>query len=548
MSQAARAIAAVLLGAVAFALLSPMPASAHAYVVETTPGNGAVLDAAPAEVRIVFNEPVQATVGGLRVFDGDAGRVDDGALLDTPADEVAVALGGLDDGGYVVAYQVTSADGHPVRGLLSFTVGDGELDAEVMAEIAADAESPSATVIGRALRTVGYVAGLLAVGSLVFGTLVARAERDRSLARSVGLVAGLVAAAAAAATIPVQAVVLAGAPAAAADPGFLVEVVASPFGLAAVLRVVALLALVAFLAVSTPVLALAPGAAVIGSYLLDGHQRTVEPAWLLAGADAVHLGAGAVWFAGVVLLALGLRRQRDEHPERAAHLVSRFSAVALVCVALVTAAGVAMAVPLLGSPRALTSTSYGWLLVAKSGVVALVVAVAVVNRWVLVPRVVAAPTGDASTAWRRLSSALRVEAVLLVGVLAVTGVLVVTQPPSQAAGLGGWYEVTGELGDDHEVLLVSDPNRAGTNSLHLFVFGVDDPGQPSDDVDDLALELTHTAEQIGPLRIEPSFVGPGHWLVITDDLVLPGEWQVRVTAGFDRFTEESAQLMLPVAP
>lgn len=207
-----------------------------------------------------------------------------------------------------------------------------------------------------------------------------------------------------------------------------------------------------------------------------------------------------------------------------------------------------MAMPLLGSPRALTSTPYGWLLLAKSGVVAVVLAVAVTNRWVLIPRVIEAPSGQESTAWRRLTTAVRVEALLLVGVLAVTGVLVTTQPPSQAAGLGGWYEVTGQLGDEHEVVLVTDPNRAGTNTLHLFVFRVDAPGQPSEDVDDLMLELTYPAEEIGPIRLEPNFAGPGHWLAVTDDLAFSGEWQIRVVAGFDRFSESSTQLVLPVAP
>lgn len=149
-----------------------------------------------------------------------------------------------------------------------------------------------------------------------------------------------------------------------------------------------------------------PGAAVIGSYMLDGHQRTVEPVWLLAGADAVHLAAASVCFAGVMLLALGVRRRSSEHPESATQLVPRFSGAALASVGLVTAAGFAMAVPLVGSPRALTSTPYGWLLVAKSGIIAAVLAVAVVNRRALVPRVMATASGQVPAAWSRLATAL----------------------------------------------------------------------------------------------------------------------------------------------
>ncbi|HEY3194332.1 MAG TPA: copper resistance protein CopC, partial [Candidatus Dormibacteraeota bacterium] len=45
--------------AVALALaVLPRSASAHAELLQSTPGPGAVLDSAPAEVTLVFSEPV----------------------------------------------------------------------------------------------------------------------------------------------------------------------------------------------------------------------------------------------------------------------------------------------------------------------------------------------------------------------------------------------------------------------------------------------------------------------------------------------------------
>ena len=536
------AVAALTLCAFVFA--APVAAFGHAYLIDVTPGDGEVLQDPPDEVRIVFNEPVELPTGGLRVFDRDVTRVDEGRVDGTSADEIAVELPELDDGGYVVSYRVISADGHPVAGVTTFSVGDDAVDADVVAQVASDAESPLATALGRGLRALGYAAGLLAVGSLVFATLVASDVTDRRRCRVVGVAAGLVAALVAMLAIPVQAVTLSGAVSAAVDPGLVTEVVASSFGLAAVLRVVALLSLVALWAAAAPVAAWVPAAAVIGSYLLDGHQRTTEPAAVVAAADAVHLAAASVWFAGVVLLAWGIRRRGEEHPARAAELVSRFSTVALVSVVLLTLAGVAMAVPLVGTPGALTSTTYGWLLLAKTGVVLVVLVVAVVNRRALLPRVVAAEAGEVPAAWRRLTSALRIEAVLLVGVLAVTGVLSSTQPASEAAGLGGWYEVTAELGED-EVVLVVDPNRVGRNTLHLFV--LDATGRPSEDVEEVTLQLSFPGEDLGPIPVEPNFAGPGHWIASIDDLVFAGDWEFRIVAGYDRFTEVSTRVVVPVA-
>ncbi|MFV0535107.1 MAG: copper resistance protein CopC, partial [Cumulibacter sp.] len=57
-----RALAVVLLGGL-LTLTGAQAASAHAELLSTTPENGAVLDVAPAEVVLTFNEPVQLIDG-----------------------------------------------------------------------------------------------------------------------------------------------------------------------------------------------------------------------------------------------------------------------------------------------------------------------------------------------------------------------------------------------------------------------------------------------------------------------------------------------------
>jgi copper transport protein len=300
--------------------------------------------------------------------------------------------------------------------------------------------------------------------------------------------------------------------------------------------------------------------------VLDGHQQTVQPTWLLVGGDLVHLFAGAVWFGGlVVLIAVMRRRTLDDDPVEAAGLVARFSSIALISVAAVTVGGVAMAVPLVGSFTALTSTTYGWLLVAKVAAVAVVVVIAAYNRQRLVPAITArvVPAGGSvdtqppdtddallhrsRVAWDRLRTTVRVEAGIVAAVLLVTGVLVTTQPASDAAGLEGYYEVTGELADGLVVDVIVDPNRAGQNTLHLYV--IDETlGRPSMEVEDLQLELTYVPEGIGPIPVEPFFAGTGHWTATIDDLAFPGQWEVQITAGIDRFTEERTTVTVPVAP
>ena len=587
------AVPAALLAVLVAALLAAWatPAAAHAYLVSADPADGDVLDEAPEEVRLTFNEPVEVPSDGLRVLDdaADAARVevvDDG----DPSTLTGALPDGLSDGGYVISYRVISADGHPVSGVLTFTVGEAAaVDDAVLADIAGATEGGFAHRFGQFLRGASYAAALLAAGSAGIVALVARTRADRMLARRWGFRGAVALVGLAILSIPVQAAAVTGdGLGAAISLDALREVLTSSVGTAVAVRLVGAAVLSMLLAAGAGGGLLIAGAVpTLGSFVLEGHQRTVEPLWLLAGSDAIHLAAAAVWLAGLIIITAALRRPRRDAQSAAstARLVGRFSAVALATVGAVTASGVAMAVPLVGTPDALVQTTYGRLLLVKTAAVLVVVGLAAYNRQRLVPRVLAAaaPTGGAdgeadtvdardrgsddgdrgdrrvgddpdgagvpptvSPAWHRLATTVRIEAVILLVVALITGSLATTQPASEAAGLGGWYEVTAPLDEELEVDLVVDPNRVGRNTIHIYV--LDGTGRPAEQVDDLTLELAYPEQDLGPIPIEPFFAGTGHWIATVDDLTFPGDWEVEVTAGLGRFDEASTTVTVPVAP
>jgi copper transport protein len=86
-----RRLAALLLAALALALLPASPAAAHAALLASTPQDGVVLDAAPAEVSLQFNQPVGIGLGAVRVIGPDGERVDDGAPYLRPGGKGVVA-------------------------------------------------------------------------------------------------------------------------------------------------------------------------------------------------------------------------------------------------------------------------------------------------------------------------------------------------------------------------------------------------------------------------------------------------------------------------
>ena len=111
---------AVLGTAGALSVLLAGPAAAHNSLVSVDPADGSTVAATPAAVVLTFDEPAVA-LGTQVVVTGPQGRANAGAarLVD---DTVRQEIGrDAPAGRYTVAWRVTSADGHPVTGELSFT-------------------------------------------------------------------------------------------------------------------------------------------------------------------------------------------------------------------------------------------------------------------------------------------------------------------------------------------------------------------------------------------------------------------------------------------
>jgi len=115
-----RRLVAVLTTAVMLSLLVAAPASAHTSLVATDPADGSTVSATPAAVVLTFSEPAVA-LGTQVVVTGPQGQASVGAaqLVDATVRQELVA--GAPAGRYTVAWRVTSEDGHPISGAVSFT-------------------------------------------------------------------------------------------------------------------------------------------------------------------------------------------------------------------------------------------------------------------------------------------------------------------------------------------------------------------------------------------------------------------------------------------
>jgi methionine-rich copper-binding protein CopC len=97
----------------------------HAVLERAEPPAGAVVDAAPPEVRLLFSEAVEPAFSRVQVVDQAGRRADAGKAAVDPRNArlLRVALkSGLSPGTYRVTWRVVSVDTHVIQGSYSFVV------------------------------------------------------------------------------------------------------------------------------------------------------------------------------------------------------------------------------------------------------------------------------------------------------------------------------------------------------------------------------------------------------------------------------------------
>lgn len=178
-----------------------------------------------------------------------------------------------------------------------------------------------------------------------------------------------------------------------------------------------------------------------------GHAGTSDPLVVGMASDMVHLAAGAAWVGGLVALmavALPSTKGKDDR-ERVgiiAPVVTRFSNVAVLCVAVIAATGALRGWMEIRTWDGLTGESYGLALLTKLAVIVPLLALGLFNNRWSKPRIQRAAgdaglTSSGASALRTLRRVVIAEVLLAAVVLAVTAVLVDQAPPAGGPEMHG---------------------------------------------------------------------------------------------------------------
>lgn len=99
-------------------------AFAHARVLNSNPATGATLSAPPTELRIQYNEPVEAAASAVKVIGpGDVELAAEKVIADKDdAKSLVLGLPKLGAGDYRAEWSTVGRDGHRTKGEIRFTV------------------------------------------------------------------------------------------------------------------------------------------------------------------------------------------------------------------------------------------------------------------------------------------------------------------------------------------------------------------------------------------------------------------------------------------
>ncbi|WP_328353904.1 copper resistance protein CopC/CopD [Streptomyces sp. NBC_00445] len=418
--------ALALLGAVlAFLLGGAGPASAHAALTGSDPADTAVLKTAPQQVTLTFTEAVSPSDGSLRVLSPKNERVNKGSVerADGKTNTVRVTLPDkLAKGTYTVSWRVVSADGHPISGAFTFSIGKPSATSAVLPS--GPSVDPTVSRLYGVARYAAYGGLALLIGVAGFALLCWPAALALRLVRRLLLTGWL--------TLMVSTLVLlllrgpyesGRGVTALFDLSLLGPTLTGKTGTALVTRL--LLVTVAGLALA-PITGRLVGStegrdrgaseAAPGNAETDADVRPIAPSVgarvagvLLAVGLAVtwaaaehasaglqvpvaipvavlHLLAMAVWLGGLLTLALILYRA-PAGTTVPGSAVTRFSQLAFGAVLVLTATGVYQSWRQVGSFDALSSTQYGRILCLKVAAVILVLTAAKFSRqWTRAPQ------------------------------------------------------------------------------------------------------------------------------------------------------------------
>jgi copper transport protein len=572
-------IAGAFIGLLA-ALLPASAASAHAALDRTSPASGTVVQNAPSEVVLTFNETVRAVVDKIRVTGPDGKRADTGKATVQDHDlRIPVRTGGP-QGTYLVSYRVVSADSHPISGGFSYSVGQVSATPSDSAGPAVSTDPVVKTALAAA-RYLGFAGLVLLIGpALVLFALWPRRLSTAGPAR-LAMTAVLGLTVSTLLELYLQIPYTAGTGLFGASGEAMRAAFDTPFAAAHMVRLGVLASVTVLL---RPLIAgkagrvdqtllVILGVVGLATWPISGHPSTSPVPTLTVVADIAHLAAMSVWLGGLVMLFGFILRKADDRELSA--ILPVWSGWAVFAVTVLVLAGTAQALVEIGTVSALTGTTYGRIVIVKVALLAVVLCVAAVSRGVVsrsfgavaqarvedeagevddhqfdeeaeTAESLGGSPADRDGAKRRLRRAVIAEVAIAAVVLGFTSALVQTTPARSAEAAANAPAVPFSVTVTDKLFKLEvdvAPTAKGPNTIHLYAFAPDGSGPQT--VAEWKGTAALPAKGIGPIDIPLLAIPPDH---ASGQILLPesGTWRLKITVRTDDTHQATVTANVPI--
>lgn len=462
-----------MIAACAIALSASSTALGHASLSAGVPSPDSKIVASPDLVTLRFTEPVELVARNpADVVDSEGASVAAGPGRVSARDARVVEIPlrpALPEGTYTVRYTVIGADSHVIPGVFVFGVGAGALEEPYLSDESAGPSETSAWGVSARffeIASLGALIGLLAFRWLVWAPAVGGSagleggERDAALAwgrDSFWLAFGVLAIIAM--LSEAYLVVVQSASALGVDVRSVLGDTAgiggvlggTRFGSLVQLRGALLFGVFALGAIqfvreygssgepkppsptggrASSLIMAALLLAVVWGISAQGHPSVGSFPAFQIGTQLAHIVAVSIWIAGLALVVVATRRLPAVAPAGgrtlAAHVLARFSRVALAMVSIAILSGVIRSLDELSGPADLWETAYGRSIVFKVLLLCPIAFLALSNRRIVVAlRRVQRP--NAATL-RRVRRSVTVELALSMGIVVVAALLAAQVP------------------------------------------------------------------------------------------------------------------------
>ncbi|MGX9136073.1 copper resistance CopC/CopD family protein [Rummeliibacillus sp. JY-2-4R] len=512
--------------------LFPKEAFAHAFIVNSSPAENEVLSTTPERFYLQFNESIQSGFHSIEILDSSGKKV---PLEKTRIDEKNNTIleaninEKLPNGIYTLQWKAVSADGHPIQGVIPFSIGTAQNKASAVKAVTSS-YMPEADLLF--LRWLLYTSFALYIGGVIFHLFIVKAKQmeDYNVITSksnriiwfasLGMFMSL------SLNLPLQTRIDAGVSwLEAFNPNLLnITLNQTSFGTIWFVQMLCIVGLLIVVYMGKRretsykywIFSVVFFVALLISKSLTSHAGASQYKILAIPLNFLHLLAASVWVGSLLyiawLLPISRKVQMDNEKELYWNSIHRFSSIAFIATAVLLLTGIYGSLAYIPTFYSFVHTYYGKALMAK------IILFAVMIIFGAFHLIKSKKRGN-----KLLTRSIYLEFGL--GVIVMILAALLTNLPT-AISSPGPFKQTLVLDNKNTATLQISPNVAGVNSFRIIL---KDPfGKPISDVEQAQLTFTNLNANLKENTINISEKSQGVYQSKGMYINMAGKWKVKV--------------------